>query len=232
MSSSNKVILARIKKQGSNFEISVNSDKALDFKQGKIDNVSEALEVEDIFTDAKKGLKASEQQLTAAFNTTNILEIAAIIINKGEIQLSAEHRKEERQKKQKKLVHMIHSMAVDSKTDLPHPVARIEAALTQAKATLLDHKTIEEQFDDIIKKLRPILPIKISKKLLYVVASAQHVGKLSNYIRGNLTIKKEEWTNDGHWATLSEAPAGLVPEIVDKINGITGGDASIDIRDE
>ncbi len=229
---SNNIILAKIKRNKNNFEIVINPDNALDFKNGKIDSLNQVLEADDIFTDAKKGLKASNNELEAAFNTTNSDEIAKIIINEGEIQLTAKHRAQEKQQKLNKLITKIHSLATDPKTDLPHPRTRIKAALQQAKVHLKDHQTVDQQFDDIIKQLRPILPIKISTKTLYIQASAQHVGKLGNYIRSELTMKKEEWTNQGNWAVLVEAPAGLVPEIIDKINGITSGDASIDVREE
>ena len=229
---SDNIILAKIKRNKNNFEIVINPDRALEFKQGKIDNINQVLEADEIFSDAKKGLKVSDSELEAAFNTTNTEEIAKIIINEGEIQLTAKHRAQQRQNKLNQLITKIHSLATDPKTNLPHPRTRIESALTQAKIHLKDHQTIEGQFDNIIKQLRPILPIKISTKTLYIQAAAQHVGKLGNYIRSELTLKKEEWTNQGNWAVLVEAPAGLVPDIIDKINQITKGDASIDIRDE
>ena len=105
--------LARIKKHGMNFEISVDPDKALEYKKGNA-SLREVLLADNVFSDAKKGEIAKESDLQTAFETTDTDKIADIILNKGEIQLTSEHRAEERDKKKKQLIHTIHINAVDS----------------------------------------------------------------------------------------------------------------------
>ena len=98
----NKAITARIKKQGENFEILVNDcEKALEFREGKVP-LDEILVINEIFKDVKKGLHASEHEMQKIFGTSDKKRIAGIIINEGEIQLTAEYQKKLREEKIKK----------------------------------------------------------------------------------------------------------------------------------
>jgi ribosome maturation protein SDO1 len=218
--------LARIKKHGMNFEISVDPDKALEYKKGNA-SLREVLLADNIFSDAKRGEIAKESDLQTAFETTDTDKIADIILTKGEIQLTSDHRAEEREKKKKQLIHFINVNAVDPKTGLPHPPTRIELALEQGKITLDYNKTVEEQLDEIISKLRPIIPISIQKKKLQVVIPANYAGKAYQPVKDSATILKDEWGNDGSWTVTVEIPAGLYPDFIQKMNGLTSGEVTI-----
>jgi len=40
-------------------------------------------------------------------------------------------------------------------------------------------------------------------------------------------VEREEWSSDGHWVGLMELPAGLVPELTEKLKNKTKGTASV-----
>jgi len=227
---SDKINIARIKKFGHNFEISVDPDKALDYKNGKINDLSEVLLADKIFTDAKKGFISGQKELEEAFKTLDTNKIAEMIIKHGEIQATSEHRSAEREQKFRKLVNMIYRNAVDPKTGLPHPAARIEAALEQGKIQLDYNKTVEEQFDDIVSKLRPIIPIKIEQKKLTVVVPSQYSGKLYQFVKNNSKTLKEDWLSNGDWKVVIEIPAGLAQEIIEKLNSMTHGEVVVEMK--
>lgn len=222
-----KLSLARIKKFGNNFEISIDPNAALKYKRGEITDLREVLLADNIFSDAYKGQVAAADQLQQAFQTTDTNEVANIIIKQGEIQQTKEHRSQEKEQKRKKLIHLIHKQAIDPRTNLPHPATRIEAALEQGKINLDDHKTIEEQFDEIISKLRPLLPIKIEQKQLVIIIPSQFAGKLYQIVKNNSKLLKEEWNSDGSWKIKVEIPAGFQHEFIDKLNAVTHGDMEI-----
>jgi ribosome maturation protein SDO1 len=225
-----KVTVARLKRFGKTFEISVDPDKALEYKAkaGKTVDLREVLLAEGIFSDLKKGLRASQQDLQTAFKTTDIETIAETIVQHGEIQLAAEHRAEEREQKRRKLVYLIQKQAVDGRTGLPLPAARIEAALEQGRIHLDDYKTVEEQFDGIISKLRPILPLKIEQKKLFLTIPAQYAGKSYQIVKSNSSILKENWNTDGSWTATVEIPAGLKVEFMEKLNALTHGSVVVE----
>lgn len=224
-----KITLAKLKKFGQTFEISVNPDKALLYKKGQLADLNEALHADKIFVDAKKGLVAPYAELEKAFKTIDSQKIADIIIKEGEIQFTAEHRAEEREQRKKKIIYLLHRQAIDARTGFPIPLERIEMALEQAKVHFDDNKTPEEQLDAIITKLRPILPLKIEQKRLSITIPAQYVGKAQSTLR-SLGILKEDWKSDGSWEVTMEVPAGLLPESIDRINAVTQGQAVVKIQ--
>ena len=218
-----KITLAKIKKFGKNFEISIEPENALSYKKNIITDVREALLADDIFTDAKKGLKASHHDLEQAFKTTDPAAIADIILKQGGIQATSEQRSEEREQKRRKIISLIQRQAIDGRTGLPLPADRIEAALEQGKAMIDDHKTAEEQLTDIIVKLRPILPLKIEQKRLTLTIPALYAGKSYQAVKSQSSIIKESWNNDGSWTAVVEIPAGLKIEFIEKLNSLTHG---------
>src|SRR3989344_4151918 len=84
--------LARIKKNGKSFEIVVDPDKAVAFKQGIISDIREVLMAEHIFENSKKGIFSPKSDLSATFGTLDEEEIAEFILRKGELQLSSKFR--------------------------------------------------------------------------------------------------------------------------------------------
>ena len=224
-----KLNLARIKKYGQTFEISVDPDAALQFKEGDITNVREVLRSEQIYDDIKKGNVTPPAKLREVFKTEDPLKVAEIIIKEGEIQSTSEHRSKEREQKLNQLVGMIHRMGINPTNGLPHPANRIEAALEEAKFRLDEHKSAEDQLEDALSKIRPIIPIKIEQKKLMLTIPAIYVGKANNLVRGSCKILNEDWRPDGGWFVKIEIPAGFQEELMDKLNAITHGDVQVDI---
>lgn len=222
-----KLNLARIKRFGNTFEINIDPEAALKYKDGEISDLNEVLLADNIFADAKKGQIAPNDQLEEAFKTTDVAKIADIILKEGEIQDTSERRAEEREQKRRQLINMIHKQAIDSKTGLPHPPARIEAAMEEGGIQVDDHKTTEEQFDEIIAKLRPIIPIRIEQKELSITIPGEFAGKLQQFIRNNKLLQ-EDWTADGSWKVKIEIPAGMALEFIDKLNSLTHGQAIVE----
>ena len=227
-----KLNLARIKKFGQSFEISIDPDAALKFKDGDISDIREVLHSEQIYDNAKTGSVTPPAKLIEVFKTDDPLKVAEIIIKEGEVQSTSEHRSKEREQKLNQLVGMIHKMGIDPTNNLPHPAHRIEAALEEAKFRLDEHKTAEEQFEDALSKIRPIIPIKIEQRTLVITIPGTHVGKANGIIRGNCKILNEDWRQDGSWAVKVEIPAGFQEELMEKLNGITHGEVQLEVMED
>ena len=133
-----KAQIAKIKKNGQNFEILIDSNLAIAFKSNPNNDIKEILAAEKIFADAKKGMDSSPIALKQAFGTDDPLEVAKEIILKGDVPLTAEYKQELRDVKRKQIINMIHRNAVDPKTHIPHPPGRIEAAMDEAKVHIDD----------------------------------------------------------------------------------------------
>lgn len=221
--------LAKLKKGNANFEISVNPEKAMDFKKGKA-SIEEALQFSQIFSDLKKGLHASEEAMQKNFNTTNTIEIAKQIILEGEIQLTSDYRKKVQEQKKKQIITFISVNGINPKTNSPHPPNRIESALDEAKINIDGLKSVEEQVKNIVPKLQVIIPIKFVVKEIEVQVPSDYAGKACNPIKQFGKVIKENWNNDGSWHALIEIPGGLEQEFYDKLNKLTHGSAEVMVK--
>ncbi|MEK6860800.1 MAG: ribosome assembly factor SBDS [Nanoarchaeota archaeon] len=217
-----KAVIAKIKKDGKEFEILVDCDMALEFRRGKNISMDDVLAVEDIYKDVKKGEKASEHDLKRIFGTSDFRDVSKIIIKEGVVQLTREHLAKEREAKRRQIVALIHRNAIDPKTGLPHPPQRIENAMEEAKVHIDENKRAEDQIEEILSKIKFIIPIKFEKRKVAVIIPAQYAGKCYSVLKSyNAT---EEWLNDGRLRGVVELPAGIVDEFFSRLNGLCHGE--------
>lgn len=214
--------LAKYKKEGRIFEVVIDPDLAVKYADGEEIDIVDVLKSEDIFSDAKKGEIAAD--LKSVFDTENILKVAEKIIKEGEIQLTAEYRQKVRDQKKKQILQIVHKNGVDPKTHLPHPMTRLENAFDEAKVRIDERAKAEDQVQEVLKQLRPILPIKIELKEIALHIPGEFAGKTYGTVTAFGSILSEEWQNDGSWVCVVEIPGGLESEFFDKLNSITHGD--------
>ena len=224
MVSLDEAVIARLESHGSSFEILVDPDLALEFKKGKEINIAEILATEEIFKDSKKGDRASKEHVKEVLGVDDALEAAKIIIRRGELQLTTEQRRKMLDDRRKQVIAIIAKNAINPQTKLPHPAARIERSMEEAKVRIDPTKAAEEQVPEVLKALRPIIPIRFEKREVAVKVPPQHAGKAVGVVKAYGDVKKEEWQKDGSWICLLELPAGIVEEFFDKLNQITHGD--------
>jgi ribosome maturation protein SDO1 len=212
---------ARIKQAGKPFEIIVDLDQALKFKRG-LSTAMTFLDADIIFTDAKKGLKASEKDLLSAFGTNDINMIASKIVKNGEVLLTQEHRDDERENKIKQVITFLSTNASDPQTGRPHTPERIKSALDQAQVNI-KNTSVESQIAEIIEKISPILPIKLQTKRVKITVPAIYTGKAYGIF--NQYKENENWLGNGDLEVTINIPSGLVMDFYDKLNSITHGAA-------
>ncbi|UCB59967.1 MAG: ribosome assembly factor SBDS [Candidatus Bathyarchaeota archaeon] len=222
---SERYTVARITRNGEHFEILVKPEPALNFSMGKTTPISEILATDTIFTDANKGTKAGEDKLKTAFNTTDTQKIAEAILKKGTLQLTTDQRRRLTADKRKQIIAFIARQAVDPKTNLPHPPLRIEQAMEQIHYSIDAFIDAEEQAKDVIKLLRPILPLKMEQIQVQVRIPPEYAAKAYGTVKGYGVIKREEWRADGSWFSTIEMPAGLYGPFLDKLGELTKGNA-------
>lgn len=226
MVSLDKAIIARMSLEGHHFEILVDPDAALRFKEsgGKGDiDAGKDLAIDTIFKDAKKGDHVGEHTLQKVFGTTDVADIAKRILSKGEFHLTTEQRRTLLEKKRKAIVALIARNAMNPQTNAPHPPQRIETAMEEAKVHIDPFKPAEEQITDVITALRPLLPIKIQNVSIEVRLPATEVGKAYGTCKSFGALKREEWQKDGSWVGVLEMPAGMQAEFYDELNRRTHG---------
>jgi len=219
-----EAVIARLKTHGQNFEILVDCNNAIALRENKQVDIKDVLAASKVFTDAKKGLEASENAMKQIFQTADPEEVAKQIIKKGDIQLTQEYRNTLRENKRKQIIYMIHRNGVDPTTHAPHPVNRIENALEEVKFHVDEFTSVEEQLQEALKKLKPIIPIKFEIKEIEVKIGPEYAARSYSTVKKYGTILREEWQNNGYWIGIVEMPGGLEGEFYEKLNGICHGE--------
>ncbi len=215
--------LARLRKGGKTFELVIDPDAALSFKESGEGSVEEVLKAQKVFIDAKKGLIASPHDLEVVLGTTDFEKAARRVLTDGEIQLTTEHRERIREQKLRQVVARIHREAIDPRTGSPHPERRIQLAIEEERVKIDEFKSVEQQLPEIVKKLRAVLPLKFETARLVIRLSASDAGKLYGEVKRLARIMRESWLDDGSWEAEVELPAGVKEELADHLRGATHG---------
>ena len=216
-------VIARLEYYGERFEILVDPDLASDFKRGDDIQIEDILAVEEVFKDAKKGDKASEEAMNKAFETTDPLEAAVIIIRKGQVQLTAQQRRDMQEDKRRMVVAKIAREAINPQTKLPHPARRIEIAMEEAKVRIDPFKSVDEQVNITLKAIRKLIPIRLEKVRVAIHIPGEDTGRVYGVIPEFGKTIKEEWQQDGSWVAVVEIPGGMQEGFYQKLSEITHG---------
>lgn len=213
----------RYQHAGDKFEILVEPDKGLAYKRGELGEVANVLMVDTIFTDANKGEKASSAKLEEAFGTSDPLEAAVQIFEKGTFLLTAKQRKEMTEQKLRKIISIISRTYVDPQTKLPHPPLRIENALNEVRVSIDPFKEAEEQVKDIVQALRPMLPMSSESVQVAIKIPPEHASQSYGVAKEYGEIKRDEWQADGSWIAVVEVPAAMQIEFMERLGKVTQG---------
>lgn len=220
-------IIAKLESHGETFEILLDPKVVDLIKAGKKFDITEYMAVEDVFKNASKGTRPAENKVKEVFGTEDISTIAKRIMEKGEIQITAEQRKEMMEAKRHQVITYIAANAINPQTKLPHPPMRIELALEEAKFHVDPFKPLDKEIEEAMKLLRPILPIRFEKSRVAIKLKGEDYGRCYDELIHYGIVEKEEWDADGSWIGIMELPAGIVPEVTEKLKNRTKGNVSI-----
>ncbi len=235
MISLDDAVTARLESHGARFEVLVDPDAALAIRREEFDGeLEEVIAAEDVFEDASRGDRPAENDLETVFETTDPIEIIPEVIQRGEIQITAEQRREMQEQKRRRLIDIIARNAINpQQNDAPHPPDRIERGLEEAGFTVDPMETAESQVDDALEALRPIIPISFAEVTMAVRLPAEYAGKAQARVREFGDLDREEWQSDGSWVGVTTFPAGMQNEFYDLVNEQTSGEAETRIvKDE
>jgi len=235
MISLDEAVTARLESHGQRFEVLVDPDAALSIKRGEFDgDLEDVIAAEDIFEDAQRGDRPPEDMLEEVFDTTDPMAIIPEVIKRGEIQITADQRREMQEQKHKQLVQRITRNAVNPQMDdAPHPPERIESALEETDFRIDPMEPVETQVDDALEALRPVIPIRFDEITVAVQVPADYAGSAQAQIRQFGELEREEWQSDGSWVGVITFPAGMQNDFYDLVNEHTSGEAETRIvKDE
>ncbi len=210
------------------FEILVEPEPAKEVKfEGKDHDILKLLFVQEVFTDANEGEKASPSELEEEFGTKQVIDAAEEVFEKGEMQLTTDQKAEMRKEKMQQIVSMIARRAQNPKTGNPHPPQRVENALEEAGFDADAMADVEEQFDEAIEAIRPIIPVSLDEKTVAIKVPSDSGGKAYNMIQKKAEVIEEQWGNEYFYAKI-RVPAGILTELMEEIQALTSGKSEVE----
>lgn len=232
MISLDHAVVARLDSHGERFEILVDPRQAALVRQGQQVSIEDVVAALNVFGNSSKATRASDEALMKVFHTTDFDTVARKIIEKGEIHLTADQRKHMIEEKRRQVVTFIARNAVNPQTGHPHPPARIEMAMEEARVNIDPFRHLDEQVKETVKALRPLLPIRFEELRLAIKIPADHAARAYGDIAAGSTMEKDEWQKDGSWVCVVRIPAGIQGEFYDLINKLSKGEGQVKILNQ
>lgn len=223
-----KTVIMKFSKNGDEFEIFINSDLAYEFVTGKRTDPMSVLEVEEIFKDARKGERQSEDKIKKAFGTTELAKVVEQMLKNGDVPITTEQKNKLLEEKRKQIIDIIARNSIDPRTNAPNPPTRVENAMKEGRVTIDPFKKATEQIDDVVKKISMIMPIKFATVKIQITITPEYTNKCFGTLK-RYGLKTETWLGNGSLQANLEFPAGLQTEFFDIMNKLTQGKAEIKI---
>jgi ribosome maturation protein SDO1 len=228
MASIDNSITAHIEIGGERFEIIVDPDLAQQYKKGQKKELNNVLTVEEIFKNFRKGERHTAAALQKAFGTTDTFAIAERIIKHGDLALTTEQKRVMLEERKKQIIAILARECIDPRTGAPHTQMRLEQALEQSRVHIDAFKEASEQLDEVVKAMRPIIPMKFEHVRIAVKIGPEHAQRVFGMLKG-YGMQKTEWATSGALIAVMEMPAGMQGEFFEKLNKATAGTAETKI---
>ncbi|ORM39669.1 Ribosome maturation protein SBDS [Babesia sp. Xinjiang] len=157
------VATVRLKIGGSRFEIACYKNKVLNWRSGVETDIQEVLQSPCIFTSITKGKLAKTDELLEVFGTKEIDTICKQILDKGEMQVSKEERKQMLQAMFKDVVTILSEVSINPKTGHPLTSSLIENTLKASAFSVTLKEPAKKQALKALAHLQQLYPNEIAR---------------------------------------------------------------------
>jgi rRNA metabolism SBDS family protein len=216
------VQLVRYKKGKHSFEIMTKPGSVRLFLSGKL-GWDKVLSAEAIFTNAKKGNIAREQDLQEVFRTCDINKCAEIMVREGEAQVSASERKEDIDTHCRAIIAYLHRSFTDQ-TNTRYPISKLELVMEEAKIRVDPAISVHKQAEEVIKRMQGKMVFKKGTTDYTITVSKAYAKKCGVIIcKYSPAMHKEQRNPDGITWKICLA-LGDMENFTNEMNKITEGD--------
>jgi len=224
------ICVVRYTKAGKRFELACYPNKVMDWRRQTETDLDEVLQSHMVFTNVSKGAFASGVDLVTAFGTDDHDQVALIILEKGDVQVTARERQAEAESKLHDVATVVASKCVNRDTKRPFPVTIIENAMNEAHYVINPTRSAKQQALEVIKLLSATLPIERANMRLRI-EMPKKLGKDTKKLLEPLVVafEGEDW-GLSYTATLLLAP-GNYREFEEKLAKSTKGEGKLEILD-
>ncbi|KAL8283742.1 hypothetical protein RQP46_005537 [Phenoliferia psychrophenolica] len=202
------VSIVRLKKAGKRFEIACYKNTVRAYRSGAQTDLSEVIQIDNVFTNVSKGAAAPTADLQKAFGTTDLQKIILEVLKKGELQVGEKERAVELEEMRREICTEVASRCVDPGTQRPHTVGMIEKAMLEVGYSINASKSAKVQALDLIKVLQAsnTLPIARARMRVRVTMPAKDGKRLKEQILPLVSqVEDDEWGDEWELVALIDA---------------------------
>jgi rRNA metabolism SBDS family protein len=227
----------KYKKAKVNFEVLVDFDKLNEFRKSceKGDNsvsVFDVLADDKVFKDQKRGELASENELSTHFNTDNQEQILKTILIEGECQIPTAYKNKLRDEKKRQIVNYIVENATNPQTRGKYAATMIQGEIDKLSFNYEINKDYLPQANDILKSLRKVMPISITKSTIQMRIPGMHCGNFYGQFRRLGKTTKEKFDDHGNLCLEMEVSDSVVDRVIDEIKKNSNNEAEYVVLNE
>jgi len=224
------VCVVRYSKGGKRFELACYPNKVLDWRRKTETDLDEVLQTHTVFTNVSKGAFASAVDLMTAFGTDDHEKVALIILEKGDVQVTAKERQAEADSKLHDIATVVATKCINRDTKRPFPVSIIENAMTEAHFVINPNRSAKQQALEVIKLLSATMPIERANMRIRIEVPTKF-GKDTKKLLEPIVVafEGEDWALN-YTATLLLVP-GNYREFEEKFSSSTKGQGKMEILD-
>ncbi|KAK4538572.1 hypothetical protein CDCA_CDCA18G4597 [Cyanidium caldarium] len=173
------VSVIRYKRGRKRFEIACYPSTVLSYRAGHLKDLSEVLQVDEVFENVSKGKVAASGDLRECFGTTDRAKIIRQILERGELQVSERERQYGLRNSLQEIANIIAAKTVSRATQRPIPVGLVYKALQEAHFSVQPTRSVKAQALEAIRLLQQHseLDLERARMRLRVHVPAQHDAK-------------------------------------------------------
>ncbi|BEI85153.1 hypothetical protein CcaverHIS002_0505540 [Cutaneotrichosporon cavernicola] len=223
------VSIVRIKKGGKRFEIACYKNKVNEFRSGVEKDLSEVLQIEQIFTNVPKGQVAKKDDWTKAFKNEDMDAVIEEILRKGELQVNNLERGAQLASLSREIATMVTEMTVDPTTGRKHTVGMVEKAMAELGYSVRGDKTAKAQALDLIRQLGAdsILPVQRVRMRVRITMPAKDGKRVKDKVVA-LIDEVEEEDIGAEWEAIVRVDPGAFRAINELVSNESKGKGRVE----
>ncbi|WVQ80251.1 SBDS family rRNA metabolism protein [Cryptococcus sp. DSM 104549] len=223
------VSIVRMKKGGKRFEIACYQNKVSEFRSGVETDLSEILQIEQVFTNVPKGLVAKKEDWTKCFATDDMAKVIEEILRRGELQINNLERSQNLSSLSREIATTVTEMTIDPNTSRKHTVGMVEKAMSEVGFSVRADKPAKAQALELIKKLSEgnVLPIRRVRMRVRIIMPSKDGKRCKDKVVAECEEVEEEEMG-AEWEAILHINPSNFRTLTDLINNETKGKGRVE----
>ncbi|OWZ33637.1 SBDS family rRNA metabolism protein [Cryptococcus neoformans C23] len=223
------VSIVRMKKGGKRFEIACYQNKVSEFRSGVENDLSEVLQIEQVFTNVPKGLVAKKEDWSKCFGTDDMAKVIEEILKKGELQINNLERTQHLSSLSREIATIVSEMTVDPSTSRKHTVGMVEKAMAEVGFSVRADRPAKAQALELIKKLGEgdVLPVRRVRMRVRITMPGKDAKRCKDKIVAECDEVEEE-DMGMEWEAIVQINPSTFRTLTDLVNNETKGKGRVE----